>query len=677
MYYADIPVLDNILRDLPSHNLPDTVLQQGENITFKDGVIQQRSGLVNFISPSLPFPDKITGISLYNKLKTLERILIIFTGKDIYKYDQSSGLFKYITRVHAAGTVSTSGTGYRTVTLATSTYTPTGTWLNGSKKLTLSSVTGLQTGMTVAGTGIMSGSRIVKISGSDVYIDKPASAAGTGVSLTIKAELTTSWNQRSLYKISFDSADPNLCTTWYTVLQIDSSDQLTLAADAVTKSGSVYCLRLCYSGDLDNIWTVTCPYDPDTDDRAMIATNGVDPVQIWSDTDYCTDLAAYSNYAENICSFGSKGYHHIFSANVYDPVSKVWFRQTIDISDAGALTWIRGDYYELIDKEYELKGMLPLREQIAIYSTNTISMAAIGDATTPLVVNENVVRNIGTPSIRTVIDIGQAHIFWSGKSLFVFDGIQATDIGEGNSKYIVKNVNNLYQHRSFAMHLPEHSLYCLFIPWQESEQPNMCIVYNYKTRQWNFWRFNDISNAAMYLAAQGEYIRTYAPTWAEILATGTTWAAWAKRWSDLIVNENFARTIFGDSNGYLYEYAEDNVTDSGYAIASSIITKDYPLNRLEADFRLLETILQLRLKESSTGYYNASLTIRASVDAGRNWTGWITLPLDGNSPYMEKKVNWNVVGKHVRFEIRFSNPLILEALRIGFNAQYKSMKFDN
>jgi len=419
MYYADIPTLDNIIHDLPARSIGETILQQGENIIFKDGVIQQRSGLVNFTSPTLPFPDKITGISLYNKLKTLERILVIFTNKDIYFYDNTTGRFKFITRIYATGTVTTSGTGFRTVTLTT------GTFVNAS------------------------------------------------------------WTQANLYEISFDSADPGLCTTWYNVLSVDSASVLTLSENAVTKTNSVYCLRLCYSGDIDNIWSVTYPYDPDTNERAMVATNGVDPVQLWSNTAQCVNLTAYPNYCENICSFGSIGYHHVFSTNIYDPVSTTHFRQTIDISDAGALTWIRGDYYELIDKEFELKGILPLRTQLAIYSTNSISMGQVGTATEPLIVNENVVRNIGTPSIKTVVDIGQAHIFWTGKSICMFDGIQITDIGKGNSQYLVKNINPA-QHRSFAMHLPEQTLYCLFLRRQDSEIPNMCIVLNCITGQWMF-----------------------------------------------------------------------------------------------------------------------------------------------------------------------------------------------
>jgi len=400
MYYADIPALENIIHDLPARVIGDTILQQGENIIFKDGVIQQRSGLVNFPTAS-PFPDKITGISLYNKLKVLDRILVVFTEKDIYRYDKPTGSFKYITRTYNTGTVTTSGTGYKTVTVTTGTFAH------------------------------------------------------------------TVWTKLRLYEISFDSADPNQCTTWYNILSVDSASVLTLSEDAVTKTSSVFCIRLCYSGDLDNIWSVTYPYDPDTNERAMIASNGVDKVQVWSDTDYCVDLTAYPNYCQNICSFGSIGFHHIFCSNVFDPVSDTNFRQTIDISDAGALTWVAGMYYELIDKEYEIKGIVPLRTQLTIYSTNTISMGQIGtESTDPLIINENVVRNVGTPSIRTVIDTGQAHIFWSGKSIIRFDGIQTEDLGKGNSQYITKNVNNSYQHRSFAMHLPEQNLYCLFLPWQ-------------------------------------------------------------------------------------------------------------------------------------------------------------------------------------------------------------------
>ena len=611
MYNFPLPQIDNIIRDIPSHNLPDTVLQQGENIIFKDGVIQQRSGLINFLSPSLPFNEPITGLSLYSLLRTLERITIAFTPTDIYKYDKITGQFVLITRNYCTGTATSSGTGDRTITITAGT-------LDNSQ-----------------------------------------------------------WRHTNLYQISFDSNDIEDCSTWYTVASVDSSSQLTLAEDGETVTGGDYCLRLCYNGDMDDEWIVTYPYDPDTNDRAMLATNGVDYIQKWNGTGQCEDLTAYHSYCQHICSFGSKSYHRILCANTYDPVSMVHFRQNIDMSDAGALTWISGHYYELLDKEFEIKGIVPLRDFLIAYTTHSISIGQVNpDPSEPFIFNENVIRNIGTISIRTVVDIGPAHIFWSGKSLFMFDGMQVQDIGIGNSQYIVKNVNNSYQHRAFAAHILDHKLYCLFLPWQDSEYPNMCIVYNYQTRQWMFWQFNDVGNVMMYLTAQGDYIKTYAPTWEEIETAGVTWEDWDVRWLDLIVNENFGRFIFGDTNGYLYEYSEENTTDSGNDIVSTIVTKDYPLNQLSADFRLLETILQLRLKENSIGFYPADITVRASVDAGRNWTAWQTIPLDGNDTYMEKKIHWNVVGKHVRLEIRFSNPLIIEGLRIGFNANYKSMKFD-
>ena len=101
------------------------------------------------------------------------------------------------------------------------------------------------------------------------------------------------------------------------------------------------------------------------------------------------------------------------------------------------------------------------------------------------------------------------------------------------------------------------------------------------------------------------------------------------------------------------------------------------LNKPEFDFRLLELVMTLERMQSTTGYYTGSLDVRASIDFGRNWSSWVTIPLDGHEPYQEKKAYFNMVGKQVRFEVRFSTPLVIEGMRIGFNAQYKSMKFDS
>jgi hypothetical protein len=91
------------------------------------------------------------------------------------------------------------------------------------------------------------------------------------------------------------------------------------------------------------------------------------------------------------------------------------------------------------------------------------------------------------------------------------------------------------------------------------------------------------------------------------------------------------------------------------------------------DFRLLELILQLQESEYAP---TATIRVRASIDFGRNWTAWNTVPLDGLATYMEKKVHYNALGKQVRFEFYFDNPLVLESFRVGFAAQYKSLKFD-
>jgi hypothetical protein len=77
------------------------------------------------------------------------------------------------------------------------------------------------------------------------------------------------------------------------------------------------------------------------------------------------------------------------------------------------------------------------------------------------------------------------------------------------------------------------------------------------------------------------------------------------------------------------------------------------------------------------GYTPATIDVRASVDFGRTYTNWITTSLDGNSSFMEKKINFNLLGKQVRFNVRCSNPLIFESLQIGIGgSQYNAQKYD-
>lgn len=617
MYYTNPIQLDTILRDFPARKLGDSQLQSGSNIFFEDGVVKQRYGLDTLAGIGLPLldingdPQEINAIHLYKKLRDTDKYLVVFTNKDVYVYSSEAATLQCKTRNYNTGTVTTSGTGNRTVTLTA------GTWDNAN------------------------------------------------------------WTQRSLYEISFDSADIESCTNWYLVDQVTSASTLTLAEDGASVTDGAYCLRLCYAGDADDVWYACFPYDNDTNERIIVCTNGVDIIQTWNATGEFADLTGYTTDRVKFIGFwGSMGYEHVIAANIYDTGTSTSFEQTIYISDAGEIAPNGANYYELLDTNEPITGIVPLGNRLIIYKTTSISIADVnpnGGNTDAFYVQQNIIREIGTPSVRTVANIGMYHIFFSGSEIYMFDGHNCNAIGTGNIKYIMTNINKTYSHRSFAFTLPEQNLYCLAIPTDKSEYCNLIIVFNYKTQSWTYWTFNDLNNALLYPMSTGTFTRTYAPSWDDLTTLGYQADQMEHRWSDLKANENFTRIVIGDQDGYLYEYHADNYLDVTNPIVSTFVTKDYDLNRQGMDFRLLELILQLQESEDAP---TATIRVRASVDFGNNWTAWNTVPLDGLATYMEKKVHYNALGKQVRFEFYFDNPLVLESFRVGFAAQYKSLKFD-
>lgn len=876
MIYDTPPVtFDNTFKDIPPDKIADSVLQDSLNIMYNDGSIESRYGLTQIGLGSIP--DIITGIAYFRLMRDSDKFFVVFTTKDCYVYNEQKVRFDLKTRNYHNGTVSTSGTGYRTVSLGTpasttatithgshiitvasasgisigmvvkgtgipdntlvtningtaitlskavdkvmeftgklaiagtgvtsvsstsglavgqsitgtgildnttisalgsgtitlskaaiSTTAITGATISGSSLITsLNNVTGIAVGMAVSGTGVPAGAVIIAINGYTISLSANCTATASGVSLTISdstARALTSpasglsvsvnfswaawdnstWTQTNLYELSFDSTKPEECTTWYTVASVDTNYQLTLAEDAVTKSASAYCLRLCYAGDEDDAWHYCTPYDPETNEIILMATNGVDRVQVWTGDmtdDYFENFEYYTNYCKFLGFYGSVGYEHILWTNVYDVGSSKYFESTIEISEAGALTFTGGIYYELLDTNSPIMGVMPLNTQLIIYKKDSISIAQpnpSGGNDDPFSIRQDVVQGIGVPSIRTVQNIGSKHILYTGDDIVMFNGYDHPSVATGNIKYIIRNVNKNYEHRAFSFLIPEKNLYCLMLPWGDSAYCNMCIVFDYMKNSWTYWQFSNAAGTPLLATCFGLFRKSYSPRWCDFIFTPTgTWTSgsnqitlssvtgvevgmrvkgtnvydksyitainsmiitldnnttgagsatalsigWTaaqmeQRWSDLIISDNFERVLFAGAEGIIYEFHPDNLDDVGNAITATWRTKRYDVNKPGCDLRLLALTCCLQLKESQA----ASLQVRASVNAGRNWTTWQTVTFDGLETYMEKKVYFNATGKTAEFEFTSSTPFIFESMRIKVSGEYRSFKFDN
>jgi hypothetical protein len=625
--FYQIPYLKGVVKDIHPRLIPEYKASDVNNILFKEQAFQPRWGYATF-GGNLPLNGAITGLTLFRR-NNGDQILCAFTKRDAYYYEQGTGLWKYFTRVYITGTVTIS-----------------------------------------AGT-------LDTVTGSGTTWDN------------------TNWSASGVYQIKFGTTDPNSSTgTWYTVDSVDSNTQITLTTDATEISGEDYVLRLCFSGTDTDYHSVAYPYDATTgtpahtgeEDKILVVANGIDEVQYWSGdigTDYLellentisggddTPVSKYVNF------FGSSGFGHTILSNIIDEADPM--PQRIYTSDSGKPFQWDGNYYDFFDSQDEIVGIKPLQDQLILYKKETMTQMWInvtGGNSDPFDFRENKIRDIGTPSIRTVHEFGSFHIFLGWDNVYIFDGVSVTPIGTDLVNNMIRRSNRAFLSTSFALPILAENLYCLFLPTGDSTYPDTCFVYNYREKFWTIWDLTHTISETLKakMTAPGYTYKEDSDTWAEVDTAGTLWDEISERWIDLLLYEDNMSYLLGDSDGYVYnispEFTDDELDVSGTTynedIECSITTKDYPLNDPKHTIKIVQAVIGL------TRFSSGSLRIKASTDFGTTWSDWVTIPNTaevGDALYVEHIANFMQRGRQVRFTIEniAGADFEIESILVGFN----------
>jgi len=526
---------------------------------------------------------------------------------------------------------------------------------------------------------------IVAFTTTDVYKWETASAGAwkyitksynTGT-VTLSASTTvvgdgTAWEDLTgtpaSWYIGFGSDDINSITTWYSIDSItdDTHLELSSAWTGATGVSIDYVIRQCFSGDSDNFFSIAFPYDTDETEKILVATNGIDPIVKWTGTGVMEDLGGASGLsAKYIGYFGAIGYEHTYIGNVID--SGTALPQAVYVSETGDPEDWPGIYYDLLTSEDEIKGMASLGTSLIIYKARSITEAwstPAGGSADPLDFNQNKIKDVGTPSIRTVCDLGQYHIFMGWDNIYLFDGIQVIPIGTEIINTMLSEMNRDQIDKCFAVLIRGENLYCLFVP-TDNDYCDKVYVYNYQEKTWSIWTlYRNIEGVYGLMTCGGKAVEQTAETWDSWLAAGYTWEDIEGRWDCLNM---FSDDVYflGDKDGYVYKFAPIYTTDNGTDFTATITTRDYPLNDMKYTVRLNELVIGL-IKQST-----GDIEVRCSVDFGANWSDWTTISMidTENNIYMEQIANFVERGKQVRFEIRNSlgSYFEIESLLIGYN----------
>lgn len=152
------------------------------------------------------------------------------------------------------------------------------------------------------------------------------------------------------------------------------------------------------------------------------------------------------------------------------------------------------------------------------------------------------------------------------------------------------------------------------------------------------------------------------------------------RWLDLKTLDSYYRIAVGDLYGNVYELSDLFYKDDTTDILSTLTTKDFELNK-GLTFLFSEVTVRAGLRETSDGYLTGEVfRVRASMDYGRTWSGWVNLALNPLTEeegfFMEKKASFHIRGKALRLQFEFTDPFTYEAIFIKFNPMGNEFKYN-
>lgn len=610
MKYFQIPGMYGVVKDYHPRMLPDNKVQDCLNVVFKNGRVASRWGYVS-MGGSLPLNGAIMGLAFYERIRSGDSFTVACTTRDVYVYEQTSGLWSLITRNYATGTVTNSGAGNRTVTVTGGTFDNTN-WTKTTYQIGFGStdMDAITTWYDVASVDSASALTLAE--------DGPAAAGSSYV-----LRLCFSGDEDNFFSFAY----PYLDTATDKILI------LTNGVDPIQKwTGTGACENLGGSPEIAKyvgyfgaatyehtfaawITEAGSPYPQRID---MSDATGPED---WSGVSY--ELLQTNDEITAIAALGSRlVIYKTNSITVAAPTPEADSTDPFDFEQdkistvgtpCGRTVCDFGGFHLFLGNDN-------------IYMFNGIS-----------------VQEIGTEIINTL----KAEL----NSEF-YHRVFAFPIRE----------ENLY---CLAIPTAEETDADGNVTKAAAEYPDKMYVYNYAEKTWTIWKFADN------FICQGFIKKQYAPTWAELKTLGTKINGMSMRWSDLIAFANVASMIFGDENGNIYEFKSVYLDDDGTDIDASVTTKDFPINDPKHTFNLNEVNVGYKTQEdgseikirASVGFGEAR-----STDAAEPWSDWVTFDQGGPRTYQETITNFMEHGIQLRLELQnvTGAHFAVESLMVGY-----------
>jgi hypothetical protein len=449
----------------------------------------------------------------------------------------------------------------------------------------------------------------------------------------VSENLNVSGKQDNIATIGGDSSAPTFTDSLSTALTADTwtfvrvAETLTdlnavlsvgLYANATIASATV--IRIDdiraytpFTGQDDNFFDYDYIRKSDEEEPRWICTNGVDSVKYWDGITSClSDLEGSPPLAKRAVAF-KEHLHLLYVTSGGNP-----YPQRIQWSDTGDPTnWSSGNskYADLPGADWISNAMRFKGDYMIVLKERSIEVGyATGDT---FIFNfDSKVTGAGCAAPLTIESLGDEIVFLGWDDVYVFNGIDYEPIGTPIQKELFRRLNPEQIGRCFGVIIEEQKEYWLFTPSTDkshiegsgvSTYPDIAWCFNYDLNKWTMHSFGD------FITMFGYYFLEAAVTWDDL--TGT-WDQQTWRWDDRTILKHAPTTIFGDKDGYVYEYDQLKNDDDDSAIDAYFDTKDFNFTQLTSRQRVL------RLDCYYTGN---GLDVSYSIDKGDTWTAIGTL----------------------------------------------------
>lgn len=247
----------------------------------------------------------------------------------------------------------------------------------------------------------------------------------------------------------------------------------------------------------------------------------------------------------------------------------------------------------------------------------------------------------GAITHEAVVDVGTPenpkHVFMGVDNFYSYDGSRPIPIGSPVKETVFGELNLQYAHAAQALHDRLNSLIYFFYPVDSSDNPNKCVVYNYRTNRWG--RDDRPVQAVVEFIAAGI-------TWDELGTYYATWDALPNLpWDTAFLSASFpSPAVFNTSNKVQ--------TLTGTSGTSSITTGDVGS---DTQVTLVSRVVPTFLTRPSSG----TLTPRHKMSLGDGYTSdtQVAMTSKGRFDFL-RSANWQ------RFVLEFTGDTELVALSI-------------